>query len=192
MWCPNSVLGQSEAWLPRGMEGALEALGPEWDLLLEWGRGRLLMWTVFHTLPWVPFPPFFPPIIPPCRPSPPATQASPGPQSCCLLLYFSSFLECVSPSPFTCWISPDPGHQVKIPKYMLTCGLFCSYWSKMIFFFSEPNFFNWKKKSWQNTQNIKFELKLFLNVHVSGTDHLPTSELSSFCKSETLSMLNSS
>lgn len=27
MWCPDSVLGKSEAWLPQGVEGALEALG---------------------------------------------------------------------------------------------------------------------------------------------------------------------
>lgn len=189
MWCPNSVLGQSQAWLSQGMEGALEALGT-WVGSSPWGRGRLLMWTVFHTLPWVPFPPFFPPIIPPCRPSPPATQASPGSPVMLpsLVLFFFPGM-CFSLT-FHCWISPDPGHQVKIPKYMLTCGLFCSYWSKMIFF-SESNFFNWKK-SWQNTQNIKFKLKLFLNVHVSGTDHHPTSELSSFCKTETLSMLNSS
>lgn len=171
-----------------GSPGGLGDLGG--NLLLEWGRGRLLMWTAFHTLSWVPFPPFFPPVFPPCRPSPYATQASPGPQSCCPLLYFSSFPECASPSPFTCCTSPDPGHQVKIPKCVLPCSLFCFYWSKMIFF-SEPSFFNWKKL-WQNTQNIKFKLKLFLNVHVSGTDHPSTSELSSFCKTETLSMLNSS
>ena len=189
MWCPNSVLGQSQAWLSQGMEGALEALGT-WVGSSPWGRGRLLMWTSSTLSPGCLSPHSF--LLSSRHASHPhqLPRLPRGPQSCCLLLYFYSswnvLLPHLSPagSPLTLDIKS---------RYPNICSpvAFSALTDTKWFFFSESNFFNWKK-SRQNTQNIKFKLKLFLNVHISGTDHPPTSELSSFCKTETLSMLNSS